>query len=97
MVGMRSSEVSYQQESVVMIKNIYQQLKIYQKNPNGIQVFYEHLHPNHIIFDQIALNVKLSFEPLLLDLFGLKKKPMSLEARIAFSPTPKAFDYFRAL
>jgi hypothetical protein len=97
-VGARDPEVSYRAESALMVKDIFEQLKSYEQgnSTETSRVVYEQLHPNNVIFDQISLSPKLYFLPLVLDLLGLRQKPMSIEARIAFFPTPAAFDYFRS-
>ena len=82
-----------------LVRDIYEHLKAYEKDNSteAARTVYHCLHPSSIIFDQIALTPRLSYHPLVLDLFGLKNRPMSVEARIAFSPTPTSFDYFQSL
>jgi hypothetical protein len=58
---------------------------------------YHFLHPSNVIFDQISLAPRLSFLPVINELLGISHKPMSIEDRIIFSPTPKQFDYFRSI
>jgi hypothetical protein len=57
--------------------------------------FYPYTSPESVLFDQITLRPKLSYEPLLLDLFGLRKRPVSSEGMIVWFCTPKEFDFFQ--
>jgi hypothetical protein len=57
--------------------------------------YYPYVSPDYVIFDQITLRPKLSYEPLLTELLGLRKRPVSTEGMIVWFCTPKEFDYFQ--
>lgn len=82
----------------VLIKDIFGQIKRFQNaNSTENKNYYSELGPETVIFDQIALTPKLSYEPLLLNVFGLKNRPMSAENRLCFHPSPRGLDYFKSL
>ena len=82
-----------------MIREIYFELIKYSekvKEDKESKARFTYLNPDTIVVDQFNLRPSVYFEPLLKEAMGLTFNPMSIESRIAFEPTPKGFDYFRA-
>jgi hypothetical protein len=80
LVAGRSANASYRSEAVLLVRDIFEQLKQYEKinSTEETRTVYDCLHPTALIFDQIALAPRLSYEPLVLQLFGLKDRPISV-------------------
>lgn len=82
-----------------MIADLLDQVKKYHLDTSdfeqGVLSFYQWLSPQSVLFDQISLRLKLSYDPLLINLLGLRKRPVSLESHFVWFCTPKEFDYFQ--
>ncbi len=62
------------------MKDVCRQLKTYKEETSTetYKFYYDYLSPSSILLDQLSLRPKLSFDPILLDALGLKKKPQSI-------------------
>lgn len=93
LVDLRKKDISYTDLDIETIKELGNELLKHKKKTNN---YYPLLHPKHIIFNQLTLNVSLSYQPPLLAALGLLKMPASLEQTLAFAATPFPFDQFSA-
>ena len=83
---MRHKDIDYIPESVILIKDIFRQLTLFHQSTTKAyeHEFYHYLDPTYVLFDQLTLKPRLSYRPIVLDIFGVQAKPMSIENRLCF-------------
>ena len=54
------------------------------------------MSPSNVLFNQFTLKPKLKFDPMLNDVLGLRKRPLTVENLVTFFPTPRHFDFFQS-
>lgn len=73
-------DVNLRPEHVQFIKDLIRELNNFEmtSSNNLITYIYEHITPENIVFDQLSLQPKLSFDPFLMEMAGVMKKPYSV-------------------
>lgn len=69
LINSRSKDEDYSVDNRMLIENLYKILSEYYESvtdKQGQHLHYRHLHPKFIIYDQLALSIKLSQHPLVL-------------------------------
>jgi len=72
--------VNLRPEYVQFIKDLIRELNNFEvtSSTNQNTYIYDNITPEYIVFDQLALQPKLSFDPFIMEMAGVTKKPFSV-------------------
>jgi hypothetical protein len=93
LVGIWLKGVDYRPEAFELGKQLVRELR---KHRDDTGQSYPFLTSDAVVFNQLSLQVSLSYENILHHALGFRNPPTSVEAQICYLITPKPFDTFAA-